>query len=74
MQDWVHNLQEFLKQKMEEQQLTLPALSARSGISRTTLQQMYNGKRSPRIDKIVKLADFFECSIDEMLGINNQDG
>ncbi|WP_375326684.1 helix-turn-helix domain-containing protein [Candidatus Tisiphia endosymbiont of Nemotelus uliginosus] len=69
--DWFSNLRNFLHQKMEEQQLTIRQLSNKSAIPLTTMRKLYDGERYPRLETIVKLADFFECSIDEMLGINS---
>lgn len=69
--DWFSNLRNFLHQKMEEQQLTIRQLSNKSAIPLTTMRKLYDGERYPRLETIVKLADFFGCSIDEMLGINS---
>ncbi|WP_341763508.1 helix-turn-helix transcriptional regulator [Candidatus Tisiphia endosymbiont of Beris chalybata] len=68
--DWFSNLRNFLQQKMEEQKLTVSQLSNKSAIPMTTIRKLYEGERYPRLETIVKLADFFECSIDEMLGIS----
>lgn len=38
-----------------------------TGISQTVFTDWKNGKSSPKIDKIIKIADFFQVSLDEFV-------
>ena len=38
-----------------------------TGISQTVFTDWKNGKSSPKVDKIIKIADFFEVSLDEFV-------
>lgn len=48
----------------EERHISMRKLSSLIGISENTLCFWRNGKRSPRMDMIVKIADFFEVPVD----------
>ncbi len=69
--DWLNNLATFLKQKMKDNKLTILQLSKLAGVPLTTLRKICDCERHPRMENILKLADFFECSIDEMLGLSD---
>ncbi|MFP3034289.1 MAG: helix-turn-helix domain-containing protein, partial [Candidatus Tisiphia sp.] len=64
---WIENIQEFLGNKMEEKQLKASDLAELAGIPTTTMRGML-GNRRPEIKNIIKLANYFDCSIDEVLG------
>lgn len=40
------------------------------GITRQSMSNYESGKHSPDIDVIIKIADYFECSTDYLLGLN----
>ena len=60
-----------LKQLRAENNLTQTNLADILGIAKTTLAAYEQGKSEPSIDTIIKLADFFNVSIDYLLGRTN---
>ncbi len=64
---WIENIKEFLRNKMEEKQLKASDLAELAGIPTTTMRGML-GNRRPEIKNIIKLANYFDCSIDEVVG------
>ncbi len=64
---WIENIREFLGNKMEEKQLKASDLAELTGIPPTTMRGMLDN-RHPEIKNIIKLANYFDCSIDEVLG------
>ncbi len=65
--DWFENIKEFLTAKMKDKGLKVGKLSDASEVPETTMRKMLDGRR-PEIKNIIKLANYFDCSIDEMLG------
>lgn len=59
-----NNLKELRKQK----KLTQQAVSEILKIDRTTYSKYETGDSEPSIETIIKLADIFEASIDEIIG------
>lgn len=47
--------------------LTQEALAKEMGIKRETVAQWERGENKPRVDTLIKLADFFQCSVDNLL-------
>lgn len=45
-------------------------LAEASGISEVTISYYFNGTRSPRGDNLVKLAKALDCTIDELVMVN----
>jgi len=56
------------KQLLEERGFTRYRLSKESGIAINRLDDWYNGKFTPSLDKAISLAKFFDCSVDYLLG------
>lgn len=52
--------------------LTQKQLSKEIGVSPSTLNDWFTGKKLPRMDKIDKLCSFFNCSRSDLLDINTQ--
>ena len=59
---------ERLKQLRLEKGLTQIELGKKLGIKRNTYSDWENGKTEPRFDNLVKLADFFNVSLDWLFG------
>ena len=59
---------QILKELCKENNITIKELSKITGITDSLLYKYANQKTSPTIDNIVKLANYFNCSIDYMLG------
>lgn len=73
--DIVHNIQNVLekfsirlKDLMQEKNLNIKELSKLTDIPRSTINSWTLKKRSPMIDYLCILADFFQVSIDYLLG------
>lgn len=65
---WTVNLKNFLIKKMAEEKIKSNALAERIGIPLTTFRAIINLKRKPEIKTVIKIADYFACSISEALG------
>ena len=57
-----------LKKLRERKGLLQKELAKRLGVPATTLNSWETGKAEPRTDRLIKLADFFEVSVDYLLG------
>lgn len=64
---WTVNLQKFLQRKMDEEKIKSNVLADRIGIPLTTFRAILNLTRKPEMKNIIKIADYYECSIDDLL-------
>lgn len=55
-----------------EKNLSLRGLSERTGISKTTLNTIENGKVSPRLDQLERIATALNVSITDLFGTVNK--
>ena len=62
---------ERLKDLMQDKGLTATTLSKSINIPRTTISGWLNSKRSPKIDGIDAVADYFKVTTDDLLGREN---
>ena len=62
------NISEILKNLRIENNLTQKELSERLNIGQATIACYENGKREPHIFNLVAYADYFECSLDFIVG------
>ncbi len=51
----------------KEKNITMKQLGKMIGVSESAVSQYENGKRQPDIDTLIKIADFFNCSMDYLL-------
>ena len=56
-----------IKNKRLSKGLTQQSLSKMLGCGRTTVTMWENGQAIPSVDKLQKLSEIFNCSIDELL-------
>ena len=56
-----------LKRKMEESGKTRMDICNALGFSYYTITDWVNGKKMPRMDKVEKLAKYFDCLISELI-------
>lgn len=42
------------------------------GINKATISKVINGKQAPTLDIVIKIANYFDCSVDSLLGISHQ--
>lgn len=61
-------ISEILKLLRTENGLTQSELSERLKIGQATIACYENGQREPHITNLIAYADFFECSIDYLVG------
>lgn len=60
---------ETLRKELREKKLTLNALSANADLSEDTLRSVIYGKSQDiKLSTIIKIADVFQCSIDDLIG------
>ena len=57
-----------LKAHRESRGLSQSELAQKTGISQSTISLWEDDKRTPNIDNCVLLADFYEVSVDELIG------
>ena len=65
------NISESLKDLMTEAEIKTPALARATGIDASTILTLLRGDGLPYIDTLVKLADYFHCSTDYLLGLTD---
>lgn len=63
-----------LTELMNENKTNRSIVSKATGIPETTFSGWYNAQTSPSLDKLSKLADYFEVSIDYLVGRSNDVG
>lgn len=62
------DFKERLKELREELYLTQKEVAKQSGLSPQCISQLESGQRSPTAITLLALADYFDCSIDYLLG------
>ena len=58
----------YLKQLMTEASINQVKLSKEIRIAQSAISAWLSGKKEPSIESLWLLADFFDCSIDELVG------
>ena len=66
------NFSERLKNLRKEKKLSQKKLAQEVKVTRATIGYYENRKRKPDLEKLIKLADFFDVSIDFLAGKSNQ--
>lgn len=64
-------MQNRLKELRQKNNLTLVELGKKVGLANNTLSQYETGKREPKLETWIKLADFFGVSVPYLQGISN---
>jgi len=57
-----------IKELAKKQKVTLKELLSKCELSINTLSSMQSGGYYPRVESIVKIADYLDCSVDYLLG------
>lgn len=65
------NIGKSLKDIRESEKLTQSKLAEKTGISQQSISRWESGQRFPNILDLVKLAEFYKISIDELIGREN---
>lgn len=61
-------LGEELKSQREMRNLSQSVLAKETGISQQKISYYESGKHSPSIDDCIKLADYYDITLDELVG------
>jgi len=64
---------EIFENLMKEHGVTAYKVSKETGIASSTLSDWKNGRSTPKQDKLQKIADYFNVTIDYLLTGNNQE-
>ena len=57
-----------LKRLRHRRSITLTALAAKTGISKSTLSRLESGQRKPSLELLLPLADAYQVPLDELVG------
>ena len=57
-----------LRKLREAQKLSAKTLGELCGLSKNTVRRYENGQREPSVQSLIALADFFDVSIDYLIG------
>ena len=69
MSNFVKNLTKL----MDSEKISLSNLHKSTGISKTQLGKYVAGYYEPSVSNLVKLCDFFNCSVNFMLGLTTDE-
>jgi len=65
------NFKNNLKDLREEKEINQEELAKYMSVDRTTISTWETGKHQPDYETLIKLADYFEITTDDLLGRNN---
>src|SRR5450755_4751239 len=68
MPDVLAELGPRLRRLRERRGITLTALAAKTGISKSTLSRLENGQRKPSLELLLPLAETYHLPRDELVG------
>ena len=63
---------ERLSELLFEAQLNPPAFAKKIGCGRNTINRYLSGNNMPALNIVVRMADFFRCSVDFLMGIEHE--
>lgn len=66
------NFKERLSELMIENDLSPTTLGAKIGSSRMTINRYLQGSRTPSVEFLIILADFFHCTMDYLIGLDEE--
>lgn len=64
----------ILRYLREQHNLSLDELASAIGVSKNTLFRYENGIRQPTLDVLIRISDYFNVSLDFLVGKNNNVG
>lgn len=67
------NFSKRLAELIKDSDKTLTQFSAEIGCSEATVSRYIHGKYYPTVDITVRMADYFKCSVDFLLGIKEEE-
>src|SRR4051794_12449929 len=57
-----------LRRLRQRREMTLPAVAAKTGISKSTLSRLESGQRRPSLELLLPLAEIYHLPLDELVG------
>ncbi len=66
------NFAERLSELIFDAQLSVPEFAKRLGVGRATINRYLSGERMPSTELTIKMADYFSCTIDFLLGLEDE--
>ncbi|KJW01822.1 helix-turn-helix family protein [Rickettsia endosymbiont of Ixodes pacificus] len=69
--DVANNIKIFLTEKLHQFKINRKEFAGLVGISYHTICQIFHNRTNPSIVTIIKIANYFNCSIDEIIGRKN---
>lgn len=72
--DMYNKFPERLQSMRERRRISRSVMSELCGLSKSMISKYERGEREPKMETLVLLADFFECSIDYLVGRTNYPG
>ncbi|HJD66860.1 MAG TPA: helix-turn-helix domain-containing protein [Rickettsia endosymbiont of Bembidion nr. Transversale] len=69
--DVANNIKIFLTDKLHQFKINRKKFAGLVGISYHTICQIFHNRTNPSIITIIKIANYFNCSIDEIIGRKN---
>jgi len=66
------NFAERLSELLFEHKLSVPDFAKKLGCGRTTINRYLSGARAPSTELAVKMADYFSCTTDFLLGLEDE--
>lgn len=69
----IYGLPERLREMREKYNISQEAVAERLGITSSSVSSYERGERTPSLPIILKLSYIYNCSVDYLLGINNDD-
>lgn len=63
-----------LQKMRERRRISRSVMSELCGLSKSVISKYERGERQPKLETLVILADFFECSIDYLVGRKDYSG
>lgn len=66
------NFAERLSELIFENNLTTTTFAEQLGCERSTINQYLNERKMPALDMVIKMADFFKCTTDFLLGLEEE--
>ena len=59
----------MVKKFMYKHNVNMISLSAKTGINRTLIYKWFDGDNVPSVENLIRLANYFNCSLDELVGL-----
>ena len=63
-----------LRQMRERRRISRAIMSELCGLSKSMISKYERGEREPKLETLIVLSDFFDCSIDYLVGKTNYPG